>query len=205
MSKFIVFEGIDGCGKSTQILKTIDLLKDHKTLFLSKEPSTLKVGKKIKYLLKKETDPKSNADLFARLYRKDREEHNKIIKNQLNSNHTVILDRYYYSSIAYQQAQGYDVKKILKQSKKFLAPDLTIIIDLPAKTAMQRLKIRKGKTEKFEKEKFLEELRDIYLKMPYYGKILDKGSSKKENIVIIDGNHKPEKVFEQIKEKLKEL
>ena len=79
------------------------------------------------------------------------------------------------------------------------------MIDIPVKTAMERLKARGKKEEKFEKQKFLEELREIYLKMPYYGKILNKNSDKKENIVIVDGNHKPEKVFEQIKEELKKL
>jgi dTMP kinase len=206
MAKFIVFEGIDGCGKTSQILHTINFLKDFKPIFLSKEPSTLKTGKLIKKLLKEQTDPKSNAELFTKLYRKDREEHNKLIKHQLNLGNIVILDRYYYSSIAYQQAQGTDVKKILKQSKKFIAPDLTIILDIPAKTAVQRLKARGSKEEKFEKLKFLEELREIYLKMPFYGeKFLDKGSSKKENIKIIDGSRTPEKVFEEIKEELKKL
>ncbi len=205
MTKFIVFEGIDGCGKGTQILKAIDLLKDHKTLFVTKEPSTLETGKLIKRLLKEDQDPKSNAEKYVNLYRKDRKEHNKIILKQLNQRHAVICDRYYYSTIAYQQAQGYNIKKILKQSKKFLVPDLTIVIDIPVKTAMERLKARGKKEEKFEKQKFLEELREIYLKMPYYGKILNKNSDKKENIVIVDGNHKPEKVFEQIKEELKKL
>ncbi len=205
MSKFIVFEGIDGCGKTTQILNTINFLKDFKPIFYSKEPSTLKTGKLIKKLLREQTYPKSNAKLFTKLYRKDRKEHNKLIKHQLNVGNIVILDRYYYSSIAYQQAQGTDVKKILKQSKKFLVPDLTIIIDLSAKTAFKRLKARGNKEEKFEKLKFLEELREIYLKMPYYAKYLDKGSSKKENIKIIDGGRTPEKVFEEIKEELKKL
>jgi len=111
MSKFIVFEGIDGSGKTTQMLKTIDLLKDHKTLFVTKEPSTLKTGKLIKQLLKKDQDPKANAEKYVYLYTKDRAEHNKIILKQLNQRHTVICDRYYYSTIAYQQAQGYNVKK----------------------------------------------------------------------------------------------
>ena len=205
MTKFIVFEGIDGCGKGTQILNTIDLLKDYTTLFLTKEPSTLETGKLIKRLLKKEKDPKSDAKKFAELYTKDRKEHNKIILKQLNQKHTVICDRYYYSTIAYQQAQGYNVKKILKQSKKFLVPDLTIILDIPAKTAMERLKVRGKQKEKFEKLEFLEELRKIYLKMPYYGSKLDKFSDRKENIVILDGNQKPEKVFNEIKEELKKL
>ena len=205
MTKFIVFEGIDGCGKGTQILNAIDLLKDHTTLFVTKEPSTLKTGKLIKRLLKEQDDPKTNAELFTNLYTKDRKEHNKIILKQLNQGHTVICDRYYYSTIAYQQAQGDNIKKILKKSKKFLVPDLTLVIDIPAETAMQRLKARGKKKEKFEKQKFLEELRETYLKMPYYGKILDKNSDRKENIIIIDGNRKPEKVFEQIKEELKKL
>ncbi len=205
MSKFIVFEGIDGSGKTTQMLKTIDLLKDHKTLFVTKEPSTLKTGKYIKKLLKEDQDPKANAEKYVKLYTKDRAEHNKIILKQLNQNHTVICDRYYYTTIAYQQLQGYNVKKIINQSRKFLVPDLTFIIDIPIKTALERLKARGKKTEKFEKQKFLEEARKLYLKMPYYGKILDRNSDRKENIIIIDGNHKPEKVFEQIKEELKKL
>jgi len=205
MSKFIVFEGIDGCGKGTQILHTIDLLKDYTTLFLTKEPSTLPTGKQIKKLLKEDKDPKADPEKYVNLYTKDRKEHNRIIQKQLNLGHTVICDRYYYSTIAYQHAQGYNIKKILRQSKKFLVPDLTIVIDIPAKTAMERLSARGKKIEKFEQQKFLEQLRDIYLKMPFYGKILDKNSDKKENIVIIDGNHPPEKVFEQIKEELRRL
>tara|TARA_Y100000310_G_C20695761_1_gene825591 strand:- start:4386 stop:5009 length:624 start_codon:yes stop_codon:yes gene_type:complete len=207
MSKFIVFEGIDGSGKTSQILKTIDLLKDYNQIFVTKEPTANKLGKHIKKLLKQDKDPKANAEKYTQLYTLDRKYHNKQIKKQLNLNNIVICDRYYYSTLAYQQAQGYNVKKIIEQSKKFLIPDITFIIDLPAETAIERLRARGKKIEKFEKEKFLETLRDNYLKMPGYGKILDKkrNSQLRENIKIIDGNHPKEKVFEQIKEELKRL
>ena len=207
MGKFIVFEGIDGSGKTTQILKTIDLLKDYKQIFVTKEPTTNKLGKNIKKLLKQDKDPKANAKKYTELYTEDRKYHNKQIKKQLNLGNVVICDRYYYSTLSYQHAQGYNIKKIINQSAKFIIPNITFIIDLPAKKAIERLKARGKKIEKFEKEKFLEILRDNYLKMPGYGKILDKkrNSILSENIKIIDGNHPKEKVFEQIKEELKKL
>ncbi len=201
---FIVFEGIDGSGKTTQMLKTIDFLKDYKQIFVTKEPSTNKVGKYIKRLLKQDHNPESNALKYFNLYQKDREIHNKQIKKQLKMGNIVVCDRYYYSTLAYQKEQGLKTDFILEKSKKFIVPDLVFIIDVPEEVALKRLGKRGTKNEKFEKLEFLKKLRRSYLNMSLYGKKLDKlrKNKKKENIVLIDGNKKPDEVFEEVKKEL---
>ena len=84
MSKFIVFEGIEGTGKTTQVLNTINYLRHYRHLFVTKEPTPTKLGHSIKKLLWQDNDPEANPEKYLKLYTKDRQQHVKEITKQLN-------------------------------------------------------------------------------------------------------------------------
>lgn len=194
---FIAFDGIDGCGKSTQLSRLHDYLfkKDKRVRILStREPTYGKYGKKIREMLKKHKDPYSDSDKLLELYVKDREDHvENLIKPFLNNkddNISIVLcDRYYYSTIVYQHAQGAELKKVIDMNKNFLKPDLAIILDLNSETALKRI-AKERAIEKFEKIEFMKKLRENFLKLK---EILP------DNIAVIDTSGNEHKTSEKIR------
>ena len=186
--KFIVFEGIDGCGKGTQLNKVASyLFKKSKEidLYITREPT--RDFKQIREKLAKDTDAKSTPEWYAEMFVKDRINHiNNYIQPALNNNKLVLCDRYKYSTLAYQHTQGMDIKQLQEMHKGLLIPDLTFIFDCPAEIAFERRKAD-GATEVFDKDiKFQEELRQNYLKL------------KDDNIIIIDATKSIEQVYQEI-------
>ena len=140
--KFIVIEGIDGCGKTTQIeeisrwLPTSGLMGENSKLIKTREPGGSLLGKKLRNLIldnNKNNKPSSLAELL--LYSADRAEHvSKIIAPELEKQNWVISDRFAASTLAYQ---GYgrninldiikNIESIVCQGKK---PDLTIFLEI---------------------------------------------------------------------------
>ncbi len=194
----IVFEGIDGCGKTTQLWKLakyLFYLNKHNHLLITREPYK---NLKIRQILKQDINPKTQKEKLTKLFIKDREDHIKeIIKPLLQKGITLISDRYKYSTIAYQSAQGQDMNKLIEMQKEFPTPDLIFLIDLPVNEAIKRIRKDKRKEEqKFEKNKdFLEKTRQNYLKL--------KQLLPNENIIIINGSKTIEEIFENIKKHLK--
>lgn len=176
-SKFIVFEGIDGCGKETQMLMAAQYIfaKDKAyNLELIREPTYGKIGAQIREILKSEKDPLSGAEKCFELHVQDRAENRKKIiypalnKDLMGGRYTtvVLCDRYWFSTYAYQGAQGIDKSRIANANKHFLIPDLTLIYDLEVKAAEMRREGRdKGKREKFEQTDFQEKVRQNYLEL----------------------------------------
>lgn len=195
LGKFIVIEGLDGSGQSTQskLLKDF-LIKKRFKVILTKEPTlNSEAGKKIRRVLdkKEKTPPKKLQELFAN----DRKEHlKKIIIPALKKGKIVISDRYFFSSFAYGAADGLNLQWLIKINDKFLLPDLTFILKVSPKICIKRIEKRnKGKERTlFEEKDKLAKVWEIY-------KILPK---KFENIEIIDGEKKIKDVFTKIKEKV---
>lgn len=185
--KFIVFEGIDGSGKTTQAKLLYKFLRNKgRKVFLTKEPTDGKIGKLLReHYLKKVDHPLVDTFLFFA----DRAEHIEKIKEAL-SKKIVISDRYYHSTVAYQSTQGVDVKFLKRLCGLFPKPSITFIIDCPAELAVQRISKSKKIKMKFEKLMFLKKLRRKYLQLP---KIF-----KDERIVVIDGKKNKKEVFENI-------
>lgn len=157
---FIVLEGIDGCGKSTQARMLAEWLeKKGIPVHMTAEPTKTKIGRLIREILSgtEEMDPHALALLFTA----DRYEHLATdVLPSLSDGKTVICERYYYSTIAYQAAQGVDRSWIFEINKFALNPDLVIFIDVKPKTAMSR----KEGEEIFEHRSFLENVYNEYLK-----------------------------------------
>ncbi len=172
----IAVEGIDGSGKTTIANFLKDFLKKQSyEVVLLKEPSDSKWGKMLKESFKKgRLPPKKELEFFI-LDRKYNVERN--IAPALKSGKIVILDRYYYSTLAYQGALGFNIDEIKKINESFAPkPDLVIILDVDPKIAIERIKRKRGGINKFEDLNYLKKVRSIFL------------SIKDDNIVVIDAN-----------------
>ncbi len=176
---FIIFEGIDGSGLTTQskILSTHLKEKGNK-VFLTKEPTNDPIGKIIRDILKGQS--KLNQETLALLFAADRSMHMDSIKEELKDSF-VICDRYYFSNFAYQMLQ-IDLDYLIQINSRFLKPDLTIFLDVPAKVCKKRIDENREHIEIFEHQETLEKIRENYLK------IIESFKKKGFNIVKIDGN-----------------
>jgi len=188
--KFIVIEGLDGSGKSSQVDLAIDLLKQlGKDVVVTREPTMdSESGRKIKLALKKEiiVEPLE----LQKLYVQDRKEHleNKVIP-ALKDGKFVVSSRYAFSTFAYGYSDGLNVDLLVDMNKEFLLPDLTIIIDVNPESCVERIENRGEPVELFEKLEKLTKVNEIYKKTP----------DMFENVVIINGERPIEEVFNDIK------
>lgn len=161
----IAFEGIDGAGKTTQANLLFSHLKNRGfDVILSKEPTESIYGLKIRKLAQGER-AKTSADDEYNYFIEDRKIHVKnLIKPALDSKKIVILDRYYFSTIAYQGALGLDPKKIQKENESFSPiPEIVFLIEVPPRVGIRR--IQKGRNENpnaFEKEDSLAEVSKVF-------------------------------------------
>lgn len=190
--KFIVFEGPDGSGQTTQA----NLLKDYLEkkgfeMVLTKEPTLDSgAGREVRRILNEEitVPPTYLQELFA----EDRAEHLRhTIVPSLKSGKIVISDRYLLSSLAFGTADGATLNYLIRLNKEFLEPDLTFLLKVPPKTCIERIKKRGIKQTLFEKEKQLEKVWNVYKKL----------ARRFANIVVIDG----EKSIEEIHQKIRQI
>ena len=136
----INLEGIDGCGKSTQSQFLMDKFESNneKTILL-KEPTNGKYGQKLWEMLSGKIE--ATTEEILELFVLDRKEHvNQKIKPALDDGMIVLMDRYYYSTMAYQSAAGIDVNRIRRDNEFAPKPDIVLIFDLPADLAMRRVR-----------------------------------------------------------------
>lgn len=190
---FIAFEGIDGCGKSTQIKKFADYLfsKDkHNHVILTRNPYK---DTDIRGILRQDDDPLTQADKLANLFIEDRRRQaEELVIPNLEKTHFVVSDRYKLSTIAYQGAQGLNIPNLIKKHEGLPIPDITFIIDLSAQDSSLRMKKEESRNEhKFEADlNFLENVRQNYLKA--------KDFLSNEKIFIIDGKRDIDSIFNEI-------
>lgn len=194
---FIVFEGIDSSGKSTQA----DLLKDYfltrkELAVISPEPSNGIIGNLIRQALKQRVIFSRDRDLFDRqmayLFAADRHDHLyndidgvfKLIKN----NYHVISTRYYFSSLAYNCDTVEQFEFIKKLNDRFPNPDITIYIDIPIEISLARLQER-SLQEIYENKTKLTKVREQYQQI---------FSSYNGKVIILDGTQNKYKIHQQI-------
>lgn len=164
---FIVLEGIDGAGTSTQLELVARALEArglavHRTA----EPSTGPVGSLIRQYLRKELPVPAAWDTMALLFAADRLDHvAREIEPLLARGSWVISDRYDLSSLAYQSATAPNprvVSWIRELNSRALRPDLTVIVDVPADAAAARRGARGGSEELYERDELQARLAEIY-------------------------------------------
>jgi dTMP kinase len=190
--KFIVFEGIDGSGKSTQIQMISKRIQDlDLKVYTTFEPTDGPIGFLIRQMLsgKMKTDQRTLASLFAA----DRMDHlvneENGIRKKIDKGELVICDRYYFSSYAYH-AQYMDMEWVIHANSlnaEILRPDLTIFIDVEPETCFERIKNNRNNFEMYEKIDIMKNVRLNYLKAFEHLKGL-------ERIAIINGNGPMEQV-----------
>ncbi len=184
--KFIVFEGIDGAGSTTQTNLLFKYLKSKgKKVVETCEPTDGPIGKLIRKALRGEV--KFSWEALQLMYSADRADHlDKLILPSLKTDKVVISDRYYFSTYAYGQL-NLDGKWLRGLSPNFPMPDTTFLVDVPVPTAMKRIKTSRGKKELFEKEKFLEKVRKNYLDL-----------AKEFKFIVLDGTKAKEKIAKEV-------
>ncbi len=182
MGYLIAVEGIDGAGKTTIAGYIKSVLEDFGfRVDVLKEPGDSKYGRAIKSA-KTRFPPDKELELFILDRIVDVREN---ILPRINACTTVVMDRYYYSNVAYQGALGIDPEEILRKNEEIAPkPDLTVLLDVSPETALRRISTRKVRTP-FEQREYLERVREIFLK-------IDSGE-----IRVVDAEQPLEKVKEE--------
>ena len=161
----VVFEGIDGAGKTTQAKLLYDHLKKREfDVILSKEPTDSIYGKKIKKLAQGGRDAIEPSEEYN-LFMSDRRVHvANLVKPALQKQQVVILDRYYFSTIAYQGALGLNPDKIKSDNEAFApAPEIVFLLKVPPRVGLRRIqKYRNEEPNLFEREENLTEVSRIF-------------------------------------------
>lgn len=189
---FITFEGCDGCGKTTQLNLTDELLrsKGYETV-ITKEPGYGSVGQEIRNIvLNNKEHIADKCEMF--LFIADRAQHiETLIKPSVAEGKIVLCDRHTDSTLAYQgYGRGQDIN-LLRELNKIatdnIKPDLTLLYDLDSQTAQNRV----GK----EKDRMESAGLDFFEKTRYGYEELQK--NEPERIKKIDASNSIEKVFEK--------
>lgn len=195
--KFIVFEGIDGAGKSTQIaLLQGALEKMGYTVHHTAEPTDLDTGRMLRAALS--GNPARSACEMATLFVLDRIAHNREIEKALAAGEIVICDRYYYSSLAYQGSlcdYGW-VKRMNCDCPEIRHPDLCVFLDLSPKDAIARITARGEATEIYEKEETLSLFRDTFHRV---------FASLEDRVAIVNAAPAPEAIAAEVLAAVKEI
>ncbi|WP_258084761.1 dTMP kinase [Thermococcus thermotolerans] len=173
MGAFIVMEGIDGAGKSTQAKLLAKWFEEKGyDVILTKEPTDTAFGKLIRKLVLTGgregiiDGARISHEAEALLFAADRAEHvSKLIKPAVEAGKVVISDRYFYSSLAYQWARGLDLEWLIDLNRFAIRPDLVILLDLPVKESMKRINGRSIKTEFDKIAELQKKVRENYLKL----------------------------------------
>lgn len=183
----LVLEGIDGSGKTTQARSLARRLRarGYAAVYF-REPSRGVHGRDIrkKAVTAGSLTPEEELDLFQ----KDRRDN--VARNlgpALAAGKIVVLDRYYYSTIAYQGAKGIDRGRIRRLNERFaIRPDIVFIIDIDPGSSLGRISGRKTRHELFEREDYLAEVRKIFR------------SFRGRPFVAVDGGRSPKEVGRDI-------
>lgn len=193
--KFIVFEGIDGSGKSTQLDLLLEkMMSDNKRVMITKEPwdGHEKTYRKIRDILDKKIVLENRLFLEMLLF-VNRFYHSKWMKSLLENDITILCDRYWFSSIAYQEFFPEDLIKDINHI--MLYPDTVVYVKLDGKEAIKRIEKRgEGKTL-YEKEGKLNDANNRYLNF----------FKNMNNTIILDGTKSIPSIFLKLIESLGDI
>ena len=158
----VVFEGIDGAGKNTQIAKLLRFFRQNKIRCRLHKYPTKKAKRVFAHLSgKKDVRAEELAEAFADDIMKEQSK----LKMEMKNGFVVVCDRYLHSTLAYQGAKiGYGKVKGMLGQKRALVPDLVLLLDIDAEEGARR-KAGHKKPDRFEKDvKFLGKVRKNYLR-----------------------------------------
>lgn len=189
--KFIVFEGLDGSGNTTEASLLFKYLRERgEKVYLTSEPTQFLIGGLIKSQIAGQW--RSSPECLQLLFTADRAYHlEEEIIPLLKRGITVICTRYILSTLAYGIIALKDEKWLMEINKKFILPDTTFFLKASPKICIQRIRKERFHKELFEKEDKLKKVLKNYLKF----------SKKFSNIYIINGEKSIREVFEEIRKK----
>ena len=201
--RFLVLEGIDGSGKTTQVehlgRRLVQAGLDAVTTF---EPTDGPVGRLIRQMLSGElpVDQRTIASLFAA----DRTDHlvnpENGVKAQVDMGRVVVCDRYYFSSYAYH-AQYIDMDWVIQANSlnaDILRPHATIFIDVDPEVCLRRLRASREQLEIYEKLDIMKQVRANYFKA--FDRLRDQ-----ETVIVVDGNDTRENVKAAVWDQVRQL
>lgn len=190
------FEGIDGAGKTTQARSLARLLRAMgMSVVESKEPTNGTWGRQLRESGERgRLAPEQELELFIR----DRREHvSQLIEPSLTAGSIVIVDRYYFSTAAYQGARGMDVEEILRLNETFAPqPDLLFLLTVPPSIGRERIAARGDRANLFEDEAALGVSAEIFerIQRPYLRRLDGQWSiSELEHTVLLAASKMIEK------------
>jgi len=193
---FIIFEGIDGCGKSTQTLQTKEWLEmNGYQCVITQEPTESEIGQLIRKSIRGDTCEFSSLTQIL-LFSADRMQHVDWIKSQIDQGICVLCDRFIDSTYAYQvetQEQKRIYAIIEEVVLEMVKPSITFYLDLPVINAISRIKSR-NTNDCYEKKEFLEIVSTRYAK---------KIGMYPDRYTVISSMKSVEIVFNQIKKMIK--
>lgn len=162
----VAIEGIDGAGKTTLAQRLAQQLgSDGAAVTYSKEPTHGPYGAQLRASA---ASGRLTPDEELRLLLLDREQHvQELIGPALARGEVVVLDRYFFSTAAYQGAEGLDVPTLLAVNRAFAPePDLLLVLDVPPETGLARVRARGDEPNHFETVGNLTRCREIFLGLP---------------------------------------
>jgi len=198
---FITFEGIEGCGKSTQAkLLYEELLNRGKEVILTREPGGTPSAEELREFILKEREEFFPPFSELLLYIAARGFHiENLIRPALKEGTIVICDRFSDSTVAYQgYGRGIDprvIKEINTRATNGLNPDITFLIDLPVQEALRRIKDRRKDRIENEELEFHERVRKGFIEI---------AKSEPERIVVLDGRKEIGEIFKEVVKDLEE-
>ena len=178
--QLIAFEGLDGCGKSTQIERlAAALAASGRDVVLTREPTDGEFGRRIRAAAVSGEEISPDEEL--RWFVEDRRAHvAEVIRPALSAGKTVLSDRYYLSTVAYQGARGCDPTHILEESEaEFPLPDLVVLLEIEPPAGLARVLARGNAVEtRFEHSEFLEAVAEIFRRLdrPYIARVAASGT-----------------------------
>lgn len=199
--KFIVFEGLDGSGSTTQASRLRDWLNESQkkiilgrpSAHLTKEPTNNIIGGLIRGQLT--GDWKTRPECLQLLFSADRAHHlEKEIIPLLKEGATVITDRYFFSTIAFGALEVKDKEWLIEINKPFILPDITFLIKVSPKICIERIRGDRFHIELFEKEESLTQVWQNYEDL----------AKRFENVYIINGERPIKDVYKNVKDLLQE-
>ena len=190
--RFLVLEGLDGSGKTTQLVRLAERLRGlGETVHETREPTAGPVGELLRRILKGEVpaDPWTIAALFAA----DRLDHLSNARDGLKAKReagvTILCDRYYFSSYAYHSAHV-PLEWVLQLNApcaRTLRPDLSVFLDLPPEKCVSRLLSSRPQLELYENLENMRAVRDRFLAA--FDRLRDD-----ERVAVVDGDQDPDAV-----------
>ena len=198
---FVVFEGLDGCGKTTLMTQLQSFLQDlEHEVVVTREPGGTELGRSLRQLLLSPLSQPPVPRTEVLLYVADRAQHvETLIRPALDEGRWVLSDRFKASTVAFQEGGRSLSPQQIRQLNDFAVgdchPDLTVLLDLSVEESQKRIAQRGDGQDRLESENFdfHKRVRQSFLQQ----------SREEENWLVLDAKKTPEELFEDLKSELR--